>query len=1621
MLMSDVPDRMLARVREKLASLVLQAEDVFHDLHKDFETIYRRAGALQTRVKQVQEKANRLDAKSVIVPESDLTAFSERTEHHHTNYGEDRLLFTADSRPGAIERLYQEAVQNPVVVLRQLDLFRSDGMRCSKCFTCTPTTQRERLPLDIETRRPSATVQLVSASPPHLPAAVSPGSPYVDFLTCPRCPSVGREIHLPPVQWRSGAVAACWPEAVEQLPDWTADEAELTSPVHPDLRFHPLGQAVSEGALYQLPPPERVTEARAQRFTAEVVPVDVTGTGFQRLVKFRQSLVHFDYVKRRRKRRDRNRRNTIGDTREIAEAALRHDLPSTSGTLGTRSTAASTGRDDQQTQTEVDTEHSTAEDEQEPSFTRHTVCADIERAMAEGSSSVSRLPQLGAANTFDPPEREPVYELIRSTRARLPLPVGPAAAVRRRAAALSEASSSGHGSGGSNRTSADSERVVSPADSGTSEYELVGRGSTGTGTASNTSGSDSTVVMRRKPPPPPRASSLDAGNRESVVTVINVEAVTAASESTAEEKDAKETAEATEASEAPEVSADEPLKSTSNVSSAAEVPSETTTATDARQSSCSPTESDLDLPERQQDFRSKTEMTSGRIPSLCVITPPPPSDGDDTSMEWPPPASPVPTLQVVAGRGPAGATVLVQPAPPPLAPPPPESGEWADWDCEVELADWLNDDDSANNNSPRQPEPWLERVNLYNIVQKSTRDREYLLWADIAAPDQYHVKDADEEAYATAQDIEIMTADNALARVFRLTLPAEDNRRRRELEYVTVDEIPAPTDNLAPFAAAPRAGAPAGGERPQLPLPAEAERDRDVSMGSLSGSDTVSQGSLTDSVETLSGGLEAPASPLGSLAAGLPEPDWPAGPASGAREAPATPFGSVAELSEDAGHSGGSSGSGGGAEGRGSGRSDCAPSVSTATPNRQAVINGRLPGIVKIDYSRGMVRFPEKKPMYIRPERTGRRSSAGSSRAASPAPSVGSRRSARSSSGTSGTADSPASVCTVGVEGLPAGLQTLVTSFITTFITPFVTTIFTSLIPLGVSGVRDRRAAGSCRRGGDGGHCRLRVSRATVRRNNSYKLSVAALAAVEMDLADEQPPPPPPAPAPAPADGGGSVVAITTGGPREVEPARVMRYRRQRGPRLFIDPDIFKQSAKDRAKVDVPRSLQLSRQGDSCDTDICFGRASLRSKSPSAAREKELRRMANQSGSEADDEPKTDEQKLKRLKKKWLWALPMKRREKKKAKDETADDSDDEGGFRSGQGSSFVRYESPDSVSSGVSSRASTPLTDASLSSSYYEMEQYFPALNTSQGSAAGISSISAQSDDSGAAPRARGETGGQLTAPRPPDFSNSFLEYSPPDGGTAAAAAVPFQSAMYATPPPRANLVPKPPRVAGACAAPLRAPVTDAIYGTRTVFARPQPLASGGARAPAPPSVAPSPLAPLTRPTSLTEFKQLIARQGTSSPATGAAPRLSAADRLRPAAADATPSRSPAGVAQSPLDARNSARAVLFQNRFGSRRCRTPRTNVIATTIPESEEEPLPPARRQLFAGESGESGSSGSSPETALRMSPSSPPPPYSASGFKPVGDARPRRSSSLGPCFRWVVDICLLKKLSNMKTTR
>lgn len=77
--------------------------------------------------------------------------------------------------------------------------------------------------------------------------------------------------------------------------------------------------------------------AASQVFTAQVVKMDVTGSGFERMTQFRRSLQHFDYAeesgqrganqkakrKSSKKRTSKKRRNTIacdGDRRDIQSA-----------------------------------------------------------------------------------------------------------------------------------------------------------------------------------------------------------------------------------------------------------------------------------------------------------------------------------------------------------------------------------------------------------------------------------------------------------------------------------------------------------------------------------------------------------------------------------------------------------------------------------------------------------------------------------------------------------------------------------------------------------------------------------------------------------------------------------------------------------------------------------------------------------------------------------------------------------------------------------------------------------------------------------------------------------------------------------------------------------------------------------------------------------------------------------------------------------------------------------------------------------------------------------------------------------------------------------------------------
>lgn len=102
-----------------------------------------------------------------IPAESDITTFSLRKEHFSS--GKDvsvtKNLFAVETRPEAVQRLYEAAAKTPVHMMRQLDRYRRDGRRSSRYFLCTPILGGERRSIakikhkpaiDIETRMVSS-------------------------------------------------------------------------------------------------------------------------------------------------------------------------------------------------------------------------------------------------------------------------------------------------------------------------------------------------------------------------------------------------------------------------------------------------------------------------------------------------------------------------------------------------------------------------------------------------------------------------------------------------------------------------------------------------------------------------------------------------------------------------------------------------------------------------------------------------------------------------------------------------------------------------------------------------------------------------------------------------------------------------------------------------------------------------------------------------------------------------------------------------------------------------------------------------------------------------------------------------------------------------------------------------------------------------------------------------------------------------------------------------------------------------------------------------------------------------------------------------------------------------
>ncbi|XP_055945801.1 mucin-2-like isoform X1 [Argiope bruennichi] len=265
----------LVNCLRQLSSVAKIANKIFEEIGCECRLLAERSERLKDKITTCEEIVSKLNAKAVQVPRSDLSETARRLRRekpYATKYEQTTQLFLPSTRPPCVDRLYNEACVTPVAVMCTIDRYRTDGLSSSELFMVTPilggTRKKRRKLLDIETRKP---------------ANFSLAEKVQDRLECGTS-------SLPPLVSPSRGYILKQNESLE---------------------------------LERLPSPEEQAMLLSLEYPSVVVPVDTSETSFNRMSLLRRSLLHMDFVIKRKKTKKRSkRRHTFceGDTRELDQA-----------------------------------------------------------------------------------------------------------------------------------------------------------------------------------------------------------------------------------------------------------------------------------------------------------------------------------------------------------------------------------------------------------------------------------------------------------------------------------------------------------------------------------------------------------------------------------------------------------------------------------------------------------------------------------------------------------------------------------------------------------------------------------------------------------------------------------------------------------------------------------------------------------------------------------------------------------------------------------------------------------------------------------------------------------------------------------------------------------------------------------------------------------------------------------------------------------------------------------------------------------------------------------------------------------------------------------------------------
>ncbi|KAM3876566.1 actin remodeling regulator NHS [Diretmus argenteus] len=296
----------LSRTLRQLSDLAKHACSIFQELETDLTSTNQRVRGLQNKINKLQQTTTGLDPKQEAVPVSNLDVESKLTAHYQAPWHQQRNVFHPSTRPVCVEELHRHAKL---------------GLRA--------------LQRDHQQRRASNRERRVTICISVVPPMPSYPSPH----TLQKQEQRGGHLRTPERQVRDAATQlvqtqfettrSSSPTECCRFSPWSRKAV----PSDPDTEVVALGhrskfpilnipstldKQTNWSKALPLPTPEERMKSDSQVITSCVIPINVTGLGFDRDASVRCSLVHSQSVLQRR-RKLRRRKTVTGIPRQVQQ------------------------------------------------------------------------------------------------------------------------------------------------------------------------------------------------------------------------------------------------------------------------------------------------------------------------------------------------------------------------------------------------------------------------------------------------------------------------------------------------------------------------------------------------------------------------------------------------------------------------------------------------------------------------------------------------------------------------------------------------------------------------------------------------------------------------------------------------------------------------------------------------------------------------------------------------------------------------------------------------------------------------------------------------------------------------------------------------------------------------------------------------------------------------------------------------------------------------------------------------------------------------------------------------------------------------------------------------------